>query len=157
MPRPRKNRKIFGAPPFDLFKPAGIPFNELETITLTLDELEALRLADFEGLYQEEAAQLMEVSRQTFGNIVAMARQKCAEALLQGKMLLIEGGDFEIDYERRRICKGCGRSWRTMQHEDQKGVRCPACDVPGRHRHGNKNNGPRGAKAPDEPLATDKS
>lgn len=135
MPRPRKNRKIYGEPPYAVFKPAGVPFEEIETITLTLDELEALRLADFEKLYQEEAAKLMEVSRQTFGNIVAMARQKCAEALLLGKNLVIEGGDFEIDYERRRICKGCGRNWRSLEQSTGNN-RCPACERPGRNRHG---------------------
>lgn len=132
MPRPRKNRKIFGEPPHSLFKPAGVPASELETVHLTLDELEALRLADFEGLYQEEAAKLMEVSRQTFGNIVAAARHKCAQALLEGKQLLIEGGDFEIDYERRAYCKRCGRNWMSAK-EDGRSESCPAA---GRHRGG---------------------
>ena len=134
MPRPRKNRKIIGEPPHKLFKPAGIPSAELETIILTLDELEALRLADFESLYQEEAAKLMEVSRQTFGNIVTKARQKCAEALLQGKMILIEGGDFEIDTERKLICDGCGRSWRSIL-EEGKGDGCP---ITGHRGQGNR-------------------
>ncbi len=139
MPRPRKNRKIFGEPPCSLFKPEGVPSEELETITLTLDELEALRLADFECLYQEEAAKLMGVSRQTFGNIVAKARQKCAETLLQGKQLLIEGGDFEIDYERRIICKGCDRSWRSLP-PNERDKRCPAYERQRRNRHRNGKN-----------------
>jgi len=57
-----------------------------------LDELEAVRLADFAELYQEDAARKMNVSRQTFGNIIKSAHKKIADALLQGKALKIEGG-----------------------------------------------------------------
>lgn len=60
-------------------------------ITLSRDELEALRLADMEGLYQEEAAKTMEISRPTFSNIVASARKKVAQALIQGLAIRIEG------------------------------------------------------------------
>jgi len=62
----------------------------LEQIGLGLDELEALRLADLEGLYQEEAAAQMNVSRQTFGRIINEARRKVAEAIINGKVLVIE-------------------------------------------------------------------
>ncbi len=64
-------------------------------ISLALDEFEALRLADFEGLYQEQAAARMAVSRQTFGRIVEAARRKIAQALVEGKSLSIEGGAVE--------------------------------------------------------------
>lgn len=63
----------------------------LEAVQLAADELEAVRLADFEGLYQEQAAEQMGVSRQTFGLIVARARKKIAEALTHGKAICIEG------------------------------------------------------------------
>ncbi len=63
---------------------------ELEEIALTLDELEAIRLADYEGRYHEDAAQEMKVSRATFGRIVNDARRKIAEALTKGKALRIE-------------------------------------------------------------------
>ena len=138
MPRPMKNRKIYGEPPYSIFKPVGVPTTDLETITLTLDELEAMRLADFEGLYQEESARLMEVSRQTFGNIISNARRKCAEAFLQGKQILIEGGEIEIDYERRAICNGCGRTWRSLKGTG-RGRKCPASDLQSRRRHRNGN------------------
>ncbi|MGM0432754.1 MAG: DUF134 domain-containing protein [Spirochaetota bacterium] len=141
MPRPRKNRKIIGGPSFSRFKPAGKPSAELESIKLTLDELEALRLADFEGLYQEESAELMDVSRQTFGNIITRARQKCAEALVLGKQLIIEGGDFEIDLERKEICRQCGRSWRSLRDTADEAP-CPACvrsTGRGRRRRGPEN------------------
>ena len=63
---------------------------------LTFDELEAIRLADFEGLYQEQAAKKMNISRQTFGRIVESAHKKIADALVNGKALSIEGGPFEL-------------------------------------------------------------
>ena len=65
---------------------------DLEQVTLTLDEVEALRLADLEALYQEEAAKKMRISRATFARIVEQARRKVAEALIHGKALCLEGG-----------------------------------------------------------------
>ena len=67
-----------------------------------MDELEALRLADLESLYQEQAAGRMKVSRQTFGRIVESARRKVAEALVEGKALRIDGGAYEVKRERDR-------------------------------------------------------
>lgn len=78
------------------FKPAGIPGSRLECAELALDELEAIRLADLEGLYHEEAAAAMRVSRQTFGRIVGSARLKVADALVNGKALLVRGGRVEL-------------------------------------------------------------
>ncbi|OGS27784.1 MAG: hypothetical protein A2297_09945 [Elusimicrobia bacterium RIFOXYB2_FULL_48_7] len=92
MVRPCKCRCVCGKPPADYFKPRGIPVCNLEEIDLTLDEFEALRLADLEGLYQEEAAKKMKISRQTFGNIIECAHEKIADALVNGKAVKIEGG-----------------------------------------------------------------
>ncbi len=78
------------------FKPRGIPLDRLEEVTLKLDEWEALRLADWEGLYQEEAAGRMGISRQTFGNIIESAHKKIADVLLHAKALKIEGGEVKI-------------------------------------------------------------
>jgi predicted DNA-binding protein (UPF0251 family) len=64
----------------------------LEEVNLALDELEAVRLADLEGLYQENAAKKMNISRQTFGNIIERAHRKIADVLLNAKALKIEGG-----------------------------------------------------------------
>ena len=69
--------------------------DRLEEINLTLDELEAIRLADFGGLYQEEAAKKMNISRQTFGNIINSAHKKIADVLLHAKALKIGGGNIE--------------------------------------------------------------
>jgi predicted DNA-binding protein (UPF0251 family) len=68
-----------------------VPLCELEETELSLDEFESLRLADLEGLYQEDAARRMKISRQTFANIVHEARRKIADALVNGKALKISG------------------------------------------------------------------
>ena len=95
MSRPKKFRCIGCVPNTCYFKPKGIPLVELEEVSLTLDELEALRLADYERQYHEDAARKMKVSRATFGRIVNDARHKVAEALTQGKALRIEAQSNE--------------------------------------------------------------
>lgn len=90
MSRPPCPRKIAHSPPATYFKPAGIPLRDLEEINLGPDELEAMRLADCEDLYHQEAAEHMGVSRQTFDRIVRRARQKVAAALVRGHALRIE-------------------------------------------------------------------
>ena len=97
MPRRKCCRRVMNEPTCTLFKPAGIPARMLEQVSLTVDELEALRLADYEGLYHEQAAGMMNVSRQTFGRIVSEARSKVATALIEDKALKIGGGVFEVD------------------------------------------------------------
>lgn len=89
MPRPKKWRCVGCKPDSTYFKPRGIPLVELEEISITMDELEALRLADYEGLYHEDAAIKMEISRQTFGRILNDAHRKVAECLIKGKALRI--------------------------------------------------------------------
>ena len=91
MARPMICRKVSCDVTAKYFKPQGIPMRDLEEIELELDEIEAIRLADLEGLYQVDAAARMGVSRQTFGNIIARAHQKVASALLGGKALRIAG------------------------------------------------------------------
>ena len=92
MPRPCRCRRIRCNPDTNYFKPRGIPLDMLEEVNLALDELEAVRLADLEGLYQEDAAKKMNISRQTFGNIIERAHKKIADVLLHAKALKIEGG-----------------------------------------------------------------
>ena len=95
MARPCRCRRIRCDPDTNYFKPRGIPLDMLEEVNLTLDELEAIRLADWEGLYQEDAAKKMNISRQTFGNIINSAHKKIADILLNAKALKIEGGTIE--------------------------------------------------------------
>ena len=90
MARPKKYRCIRCKPDATYFKPRGIPLMALEELSITMDELEAIRLADYEGLYHEDAARKMEISRQTFGRILNEAHKKVAEGLLKGKALKIE-------------------------------------------------------------------
>ena len=90
MPRPFCKRFVGWQPGVSMFKPAGVPADALEIVVLSLDEVEALRLADFNGQYQEAAADQMKISRATFARIVESARRKVADALVHGKALQIQ-------------------------------------------------------------------
>ncbi len=92
MSRPFKCRRVCGNPKTEYFKPRGIPISSLEEVSLTIDEFEAIRLADLEGLYQEDAAKKMNISRQTFGNIIESAHKKIADSVVNAKALKIKGG-----------------------------------------------------------------
>lgn len=92
MPRPSSCRWISGTPGAVVFKPVGVPIHDLEEVVMSLDEFEAIRLSDREGLYQEEAAARMGVSRTTFGRILQSAHRKVAEVLAGGHCLRVEGG-----------------------------------------------------------------
>ena len=107
MPRPKKPRFVSGYPTLTAFIPEGVPI--AGEIYLSVEELEAVRLSDFEGLDQEAAANLMEVSRQTYGRILAQARRNISEALITGKALRIEGGDYEFRGRGMRRRRGGGR------------------------------------------------
>ena len=96
MPRPKKDRYVQGEPPAEYFKPRGIPLSQLEEVRLTVEELEALRLADLEGLYQEAVSERMGVSRQTVQRMLNSARKKVATALTCGNALRIEGGNYMV-------------------------------------------------------------
>jgi predicted DNA-binding protein (UPF0251 family) len=126
MPRPLCPRRIDALPPRDYFKPRGVPVTQLEEIRLSVDELEALRLADLEGLYQEDAAARMNVSRATFGRIVESARRKVAEVLVGGHALRIEGGVVETPASRRFSCPACRHSW-SEPFGTGRPRRCPEC------------------------------
>ena len=104
VPRPFCCRRIAGRPAASIYKPAGVPMRELEEVVMTLDEYEAIRLADLDGLYQERAADEMRVSRPTFSRIIESAHRKVADALAHGKALRIEGGPVRLE-GRRRCCK----------------------------------------------------
>ncbi|MEA3312094.1 MAG: DUF134 domain-containing protein [candidate division WOR-3 bacterium] len=96
MPRPRKYRMIQSEFGISFFGPKGVPMRELELVSLTHEEVEALRLADLEGFYQEEAAQAMGVSRATFGRVLDSARRKLVDALINGKGIQVKGGAYSI-------------------------------------------------------------
>jgi predicted DNA-binding protein (UPF0251 family) len=108
MPRPKKPRCVSGYPMITAFVPQGMP--QTGEVVLSVEGLEALRLSDFDRLDQETAAQIMEVSRQTYGRILGEARATVSEALVIGKALRIEGGTFEMRgphrHRRRRGRRG---------------------------------------------------
>ncbi|SDR19205.1 DUF134 domain-containing protein [Pseudovibrio sp. Tun.PSC04-5.I4] len=125
MPRPRKLRMIQGSTSgVRFFKPQGVPLRKLKAAVLTEDGMEALRLADAEGLEHAAAADLMGISRPTFSRLVAHARTTVATALCEGMALKIEGGAVEMaaacapeaelsgeDCQRMRRRRGfCGRA-----------------------------------------------
>ena len=97
MPRPRKCRRVGCLPGVNYFKPIGIPMKNLQEVRLTVEELEALRLKEIEGLDQQKSAVKMGVSRPTFQRILATARSKTAEALITGKALRIDGGNYAVN------------------------------------------------------------
>jgi predicted DNA-binding protein (UPF0251 family) len=113
-------------PGSDYFKPRGIPLSMLEEVILSVDEFEAVRLADLDGLYQEQAAEKMNVSRQTFGRIIESAHKKVADALVRGKALKIEGGEFEMASMRKFKCSECEHSWELPYGTGRPGG-CPSC------------------------------
>lgn len=133
MARPKGCRRVSCLPYSNYFKPRGVPLYLLEEIALTVDEFEAIRLADLEGLYQEQAAEKMKVSRPTFGRIIETARRKVAEALVKGKALRIEGGDVEMAGTRRFTCADCRHGW-ELPFGTGRPSECPSCKGANLHR-----------------------
>lgn len=107
MPRPPCCRRIEGKPPCSVFKPTGVSARRLTSVSMSLDEFEAVRLADLEGLYQADAAERMHVSRPTFGRIIESAHRKIAEALVHGQALVIEGGPVLATGTHADACPSC--------------------------------------------------
>ena len=127
MARPEKERLVFKPPLFTEFKPIGIVRKEVMEIQLSLDEYEALRLADHLGLSHEEAAEEMEISRSTFSRLIEKTRSKIADFIISGKVLTINGGNIHF---RKNIimCQDCGYKFITNFHY-QFDV-CPQCHSP---------------------------
>jgi predicted DNA-binding protein (UPF0251 family) len=130
MPRPIKWRKVAFIPGVRYFVPSGIPQCELTENVLKIEELEALRLKELVGLEQEECAVQMEVSRQTFQRILNTARQKVADALISGKAIRIEGGNFTSNICPMK-CQDCHKEWPESYENFQKvgdgAYECPKC------------------------------
>jgi predicted DNA-binding protein (UPF0251 family) len=132
MARPIKWRRVALIPQVGYFKPAGIPLRALEEVGLTVEEVEAIRLKDVERLQQEECAERMHISRPTFHRVLAAARRKVADALINGKAIRIEGGNFALPSQVFR-CRRDGHEWQVPFEMMASGrsPACPRCDSTG--------------------------
>jgi predicted DNA-binding protein (UPF0251 family) len=121
MARPVKCRRVEQLPPYDRYKPAGVSCKNNKIMALTIDELEAMRLKDVEGLSQVECADRMQVSRQTFQLILEKARKTIVLAITQGYAIQIEGGNYATPEDLR----GCGRRCARARTLEEKAEQCP--------------------------------
>jgi len=127
MPRPPKRRHVEFMPHIRFFKPAGVPMQQLLEITLGVDELEALRLKDIEGLSQEECAKRMNLAQSTLQRILSEARTPLTRAIVEGRAIRIEGGNYEL-VARTFQCPECGFRWRLPPGgEEEPPEACPSC------------------------------
>lgn len=130
MARPTKWRKIEKIPAIPYFIPSDKDVAEVPENILKLEELEAIRLKDLEGLEQGKCAEKMEVSRPTFQRILLSAREKIADSLVNGKIIHIEGGNFTQNICLVR-CLDCGKGW-IESFENLESIKngeysCPTC------------------------------
>ncbi len=127
MVRPKKFRIVTYKPDISYFKPRGIPMVALDEVSLTVDECEAIRLSDLLGLSYEKAGKRMGVSRATFGRIIQRAREVVADALINGKAINVEGGNYTlVEEERRFICDKCKHQWGEPPQTGRPDI-CPEC------------------------------
>ena len=124
MPRPKQDRKISNPPLMQGFKPFGIPRRMLSQVSLLYDEYEAIRLLDYEGMNQDQAAVQMNVSRPTLTRIYEKARKTIAQALVEGKMIMIEGGNVQFDRAWYR-CRRCYKLIGGLENH----VHCKDCNT----------------------------
>lgn len=124
MRQPYRKRRIFKPPLIKSFKPVGIPRRMLDQVVLSLDEYEALRLAYYMNLEHLQASKEMGISRPTFTRLIEKARQKMTLALVEGKELVIEGGNISFINNLHR-CKDCGDVYTIPINENIEG--CPEC------------------------------
>ena len=144
MTRPKKCRRIQEMPTTTYFKPAGIPLRKLAEVILPVEETEALRLKDIDGLDQAASGAHMNISRPTFQRVLRSVRRKLADAVLNGKAIRIEGGNYELA-KLSYLCR-CGHRWQTAAATSTEPSipACPVCEsedvatvpVGGGHRHG---------------------
>jgi predicted DNA-binding protein (UPF0251 family)/DNA-directed RNA polymerase subunit RPC12/RpoP len=129
VPKPKKRRFVQQPPAVTYYKPQGIPLFQLEQVVLHVDEYEAIRLVDYEGLHLEQAAEQLRISRATCARIIDSAHRKIATALTNGQAIRIEGGAFVLGKNRYR-CRDCGSRWEIeigARPAAGAAVSCPAC------------------------------
>lgn len=116
MPRPRKWRKVCCLPERNLFGPLNADIDIDNLVLMPVDEYETIRLIDLQGFTQEECAEQMHIARTTVQRIYNDAREKLAESLVRGKVLRIEGGEYELCKGLERTCR-CGGCYRHRLRE----------------------------------------
>lgn len=124
MKQPYRRRRINEPPRFLNFKPSGIPRSMLKKIEISLDEYEAIRLADYLQLEHEEAAQQVNISRPTFTRLIKSARHKVALAIIEGQELIIKGGNIEL-LNALHHCRDCGET--VSKPISEQTDNCPEC------------------------------
>jgi predicted DNA-binding protein (UPF0251 family) len=122
MPNQRRHRKIEFPPTVEGFKPFGIKMRNIQKVVLLFEEYEAIRLIDYEDLNQEEAAAKMDISRPTFTRVYKKARKAIAQALVEGRAILIEGGTYISENYWARCTKCSKLSTAPKPLKD-----CPHC------------------------------
>ncbi len=116
MARPMKWRKVCCLPESNRFGPLDVSPKSEESVNMTVDEYEAIRLIDLEGFTQEECAKQMKIARTTVQGIYSEARKKLAEALVNGKVMSIEGGEYRLCDDAENGCgRGCRRHGRSKR------------------------------------------
>jgi predicted DNA-binding protein (UPF0251 family) len=123
MPNRKKERRIMMPPAMEGYKPFGMPARESGSVVLLFEEFETIRLTDYEDLKQEEASRKMRISRPTFTRLYDKARKKIAKAFVEGKSIVINGGDYITDDYWYR-CKDCNETMISLKPIEQ----CRTCD-----------------------------
>ncbi len=143
MPRPRRIRRIFFQPDVTYFKPAGIMLKNMQDSILTKEELEAIRLIDFKNISQNKAGKQMKISQPTLSRLLTSARKKIADALINGKAIKIQGGNYKMVQPTGRglgMGRGRGTSGRGRMSGFAAGPGgdcvCPKCGAKASHQIG---------------------
>ncbi|OYT54645.1 MAG: hypothetical protein B6U72_02040 [Candidatus Altiarchaeales archaeon ex4484_2] len=123
--RPKCLRIVKDKPKADYFKPRGVPLKNLDSVTLKLEEMEAMRLVDLKGFEHKKAAEEMKVSRRTLARDLKKGRKELVEALVEGKAIEIRGGFFATE-DRIFLCRECGHEW-VSQPGKGRPDGCPDC------------------------------
>jgi predicted DNA-binding protein (UPF0251 family) len=127
VPRRRRCRRVGFQPHATWFRPVGTI--DLVGVNIALEEIEAIRLKDLEGLDQEEAARSMGISQPTFHRILESARWKVAQAIIEGKPLHIGGGTYKLE-TTKRTCDDCEHGWEE-EHSAPSPLACVVCGSKG--------------------------
>ena len=126
MPRPKKKRKVYNPPKMHGFKPFGIAFHDTEHVIMQYDEYETIKLVIYNDLPQDLAADQMEISRPTLTRIYNSALKKIGQAFVEGKSIIIKGGDFKFEKDWYK-CKKCFKLISGIQNHTKCGD-CPTYD-----------------------------